>query len=443
MRNLVKLGVTEPGVLLHYCETVPLDSESLKAYEMLACSNVCTKEYRASVRRKLLNYYADHVHGEDLDDYLKKMDYREYALVDRTKLLEVLISRGLFRQAMGIIEERGCEGVDMRSLLKVTSRMILRSELAQDEELLALASQVYRSGIYDEVILKYLMEYRMGPMEELLAVRRSAVGFEMDTYELDERILKLLMYTSDYRKEGERILESYVKQAGKEPVIAAYLTQVAYGVFVREYPMSAFVRECLMNAWEKKGPVDLVCRLALLKALAQEKDPDEHQLYVEQRLLEECVEHRMVFAFFRRLSPALLSPYQLDDKVYVEYHGAPDAKVTLCYSLDTGLSPEPEYRSEPLRNMYEGIFTKTFTLFYGESLRYYFRVEENGKIRQTSERVLSMSRVEGNPMSKYQMINQMLSARRLDKESEVLAKMKQYLRQEQYVKDMFPIEEEV
>ena len=46
-------------------------------------------------------------------------------------------------------------------------------------------------------------------------------------------------------------------------------------------------------------------------------------------------------------------------------------------------------------------------------------------------------------MSKYQMINQMLSARRLDKESEVLAKMKQYLRQEQYVKDMFPIEEEV
>ena len=115
----------------------------------------------------------------------------------------------------------------------------------------------------------------------------------------------------------------------------------------------------------------------------------------------------------------------------------------MCYSLDTGLSPEPEYRSEPLRNMYEGIFTKTFTLFYGESLRYYFRVEENGKIRQTSERVLSMSRVEGNPMSKYQMINQMLSARRLDKESEVLAKMKQYLRQEQYVKDMFPIEEEV
>ena len=72
VRNLVKLGVTEPGVLLHYCETVPLDSESLKAYEMLACSNACTKEYRASVRRKLLNYYADHVHGEDLDDYLKK-----------------------------------------------------------------------------------------------------------------------------------------------------------------------------------------------------------------------------------------------------------------------------------------------------------------------------------------------------------------------------------
>ena len=442
VQDLVKLGVKEPGVLLHYCETVPLDSESLKAYEMLACSSACTKAYRESLRRKLLNYYAEHVHGEDLDDYLKKMDYREYALVDRTKLLEVLISRGLFSQAMGIIEEQGCEGIDMRSLLKVTSRMILRGELAEDEELLALASQVYRSGIYDEVILKYLMQYRMGPIDELLAVRRSAVGFEMDTYELDERILKLLMYTSDYRKEGETILEAYVKQAGKEPIIAAYLTQLAYGVFVREYPMSTFVQECLMNAWEKEWPVNLVCRLALLKALAQKKNPDEQQLQVERKLLEECVENHMVFGFFRRLSPTLLSPYQLDDKVYVEYHGSPKAKVTLWYSLDTGLSRETEYRSEPLRNMYEGIFTKTFTLFYGESLHYYFSVEENGKTRKTSERVLSMSRVEGNPMSKYQMINQMLSARRLEKESEVLAKMKQYLRQEQYVKDMFPIEEE-
>ena len=53
-----------------------------------------------------------------------------------------------------------------------------------------------------------------------------------------------------------------------------------------------------------------------------------------------------------------------------------------------------------------------------------------------------MSKVEGAPVSKYHMINQMLSARRLDKNKEVLSQMKKYLRQEQYVQNMFGIEKE-
>lgn len=81
------------------------------------------------------------------------MDYRQYALVDRTTLLEVLISRRLFRSmAMGLVEEFGYEGLELTSLLKLTSRMILKSNMAEDEELLALASEVYRNGKYDEVI---------------------------------------------------------------------------------------------------------------------------------------------------------------------------------------------------------------------------------------------------------------------------------------------------
>lgn len=75
----------------------------------------------------------------------------------------------------------------MGSLLKLTSRMILRSDMAEDGELLALASEIYRAGKYDEVILHYLMKYRFGPVEELLSIWKSACGFEMDTYDLEEK----------------------------------------------------------------------------------------------------------------------------------------------------------------------------------------------------------------------------------------------------------------
>ena len=182
--------------------------------------------YRTEIRRSLLKYYGEENPAGDQEEYLKKLDYQEYAAADRIQLLEVLISRGLYSQAMSVIEESGYEGIRPESLLRLTSRMLTKCEMAEDEELLALASDVYRMGKYDEVILKYLMDYRFGPLDELLSVLKSAHGFDMDTYELEEKLLGLLMFTSDYRKEGEKILEDYVKHAGKEYLIGAYLTQM-------------------------------------------------------------------------------------------------------------------------------------------------------------------------------------------------------------------------
>ena len=436
----IKMGVTEPGVLLHYCSENPLDSVSLEYYQRMAESEAFTEEFRGEIRKEILDYYAAHVQGEDLDHYLKKMNYREYAFVDRPVLLEVLISRRMFSQAMGIVEEFGYEGLSLSSLLKLTSRMILKSDMAEDDELLALASEVYRSGKYDEVILHYLMQYRFGPLDELIAIWKSAKGFEMDTYDLEERILSLLMFTSDFRKEGETVLESYVNQSGKERIIGAYLTQVAYGIFVKEYTMTPFIRERLEYALEHSWPVNRVCRLALLKELSKEKN--EKYTEMERMLLEECAKDNMVFGFFRRISPELLSPYQLDDKTFVECHANPEARVTLFYALDTGLGREKEYKSTPVKEVYQGIFTKTFTLFYGESLHYYFQIDFRGDSRKTAERVITMKKVEGTPGSKYQLLNRLLSARRLDKRQEVTEGLKNYLRQEQYVKEMFIIEKE-
>ena len=80
-----------------------------------------------------------------------------------------------------------------------------------------------------------------------------------------------------------------------------------------------------------------------------------------------CMDKEMVFSFFHRLPPKILSLYQMDDKTCVEYHTSPEAKVTLVYALDTGLGRALEYKTEPLKNVYEGIFTKPFTMFYHPS----------------------------------------------------------------------------
>lgn len=442
--ELLELGVRERGLLLYYCESTTLNADNLEYFQSLAELEDCTEEYRNSVRKQILDYYAANVQDQKLDKYLEKMDFRQYAQVDRTTLLEVLITRRMFRQAMVIVEEFGYEGLDLSCLLKMTSRMILKSDMAEDDELLALASEVYRKGKYDEVILHYLMLYRFGPLDELISIWKSARGFEMDTYDLEEKILSLLIFTEDYRKEGEAVLESYVKQSGKERITGAYLTLVSYGVFVREYTMSTFIRSRLEYAFTSKWPVNLICRLALLQEISREKDPKPEYVGIAQSILEECAKENLKFAFFRKLSPELLSPYQLDDKTFVECRAVPGAKVTLFYRLDTGLGAETAYKCEPLKEMYQGIFVRTFTLFYGETLQYYFQIDEGDKdnTKKTSERSVSMKKVEGASGSKYQMLNQMLSARRLDKMQEVTDSLKDYLIQEQYVKNMFSIEKE-
>ena len=439
---VLEKGADEPGVLLYYCQKQKINRQNLGIFQKLVISVAFTEEYKSSVRKRILDYYRDHVQGEDLDACLENMDYREYAMVDKKTLLEILIQRGLFPQAMSVVEAFGFEGTDERALLKLTSRMIIRCDCAEDEELIALSSYVYRQGIYDEVILQYLMKFRFGPVEELLDIWESACGFEMDTYNLEERILSLLMFTSDYREDGEKILEAYISHSGKERVIGAYLTQMAYGMFVKERPETSCLKKYLKDFKRKQWPAGRICDLALLKVLSEENVTDEEELALEEDILSSCVKDGMVFEFFHKLDQRILRPYQLDDKTFVEYHASPEASVTLYYSLDTGLGTVPEYKSEPLRNVYEGIFTKAFTLFYGETLRYYFQTEDESGVHRTEEKVLTMNQADDRASSKYQLINQILCARKLDKESEVKEKLAQYLRQEQYVNEMFVIEKE-
>ena len=56
---------------------------------------------------------------------------------------------------------------------------------------------------------------------------------------------------------------------------------------------------------------------------------------------------------------------------------------------------------------------------------------------------MTMNQIEGNSTSKYQMINQIISAKKQEKEQEAAEKMRHFLRQERYVKEMFVIEKEI
>ena len=438
--TVLSMGVEDAGLLLHYAQGQEVSRNSVAFFQRLAHSDAFTQEYKAQIRRRILNWFAEAEKEKNLEVELSKMNLAEYAGVDKAKLLSVLIRRQMYDRAMELVASFGAEGTTNDLLLSLCSDRVEASGGEEDQELVCLAYQLFQDHYYNEKILRYLSAHCYGTISFLYDLRKAALSLKMDVTDLEERILCLLMLVCDYRKDSEEILQSYLAHNGKERVIGAYLTHLAFGTVVKEYAMSQDILSLLYQAYEGKWQTDWICRLALLKEVSKGKNKDLPVWEIEETMLKECQEKGMTFGFFRRLPPKLLTPYQLEDKVYVELHEDPSAKIILHYRLDTGLGSKTPYRSEILPEMYQGIFNRPFALFYGESIHYYFQVESKQRTFRTSERVLTLAKIENSSLSKYQRINQILSARRAQRNSEVVGGMRDYLRQEAYANEMFVLQ---
>ena len=438
----VTLDVTTPGFLLAVCQNdgkKPITLETLGCYQHIVQMPEFQESYRHTICRKILKYYAAHAGDDTLDTYLKKMDLMTFASVDKVLLCEILIQKGMYAMALEIISRYGYEGISAESLMKLTSYLILDYDFVEQEELVYLAQHVFEQGLYNEVILLYLSDNLLGSVEQMALLWERMRGFQLDTYALEEEILLLSMFGRVYLRQGAAMLEQYMAQKGKESVALAYSSFWAYGYFLGQKETDPYIFRCLEQCCERKMEVDRICHLALLKYYASLDTYTEKQEKLADQILEECTENSLRFAFYRKFPARLTKPYQMDDKQFVEVQYPAGARVTIHYRLirdnDTGES----FKSEPMKNMYQGIFVKEFLLFYGETLEYYLTVELPDDTRQTDKKLLTMeeSLQEGN--TKYQLINQMLAGQKLGRSEQTEKAMEQYLQREHFARKMFPV----
>lgn len=435
------LDVDNFGFLLHVCGEAgkSVESESLSAFRKAAENGAFTAAYRQNIRRRLLDYYAEHAGEDMLDGYLAKLDCEAFARVDKAAILEILVERGMYEQAFQIVCDYGYEHVSVGCLLRLCSRMILKLEYEENEELLYLAHYVFRQGKYDEAILTYLRDRYAGPVEEMCALWECVKGFELESYCLDERILVYAMFVRRYPGQGAQILESYISQQGKELVVAAYLTFEACGYFMGDRKPQPVIFEFLEAACEREWEMDRICRLALLKRYASVEALTEKQEKQAAQLLEEFIQQNLRFAFYQKLPAHLIKSYQLEDKVFVEEKLPAAARVAIHYRMERQGEPVQEYKSEPMKNMYQGIFGKEFLLFYGETLRYHMTVETDGESRETEEKTVTLREISTAGASRYQLLNQMLCACALGQKNDLQRAMQRYLMQEKLTETVFSI----
>ena len=155
---------------------------------------------------------------------------------------------------------------------------------------------------------------------------------------------------------------------GDEPVVRAAGLVHEVGILrlpVKE-PVFRYIERGYVNGKNKED----VCLLALLRFYGSLKEPGEKRRELSRELLQSFTNRGVRMAFFKDFPAEDQRACQLYDKTFVEYRANPGALVNIRYQITDGKDKGGRVITEPMTRVYEGIFVKEFTLFYGDHLKY-------------------------------------------------------------------------
>lgn len=414
LRPCIKLGVENPGLYLHMCvnpeggiEPITKDNADMMLY--LSTHDEVDKVKREEICEALLEYFAKHSDDPRGESFILSGNIKTAAKGNPELFSEMLIMYGHYEEAFEIVCRYGYERIDMEKLMHLTGTMIEKRGFAYDEELMLLAMYVFNHERYDENILSYLIKYYKGLVETMAEIRTRAAGFMMDTFILDERILKCSMFAHRHLSLGAGIFASYKKEGGKPIITEAYTIFEAMYCFLRDEKFDPYMEKCIVERLSKKDP-PLILKLELLKVYAERKELSERELKTAKKLLSDCIKCGIVFSFYKKFPGELLERFQLDDKLIIECKAMPSDKVIIHYRYPT--MAKDEYHVAPMKMTYGGIFARAFVMFDGEVLKYYFTVSRGDETIDSEVMTRVMTLEDPSGRSIYRRINQMIVAQR-------------------------------
>ena len=202
-----------------------------------------------------------------------------------------------------------------------------------------------------------------------------------------------------------KLYDAYVRKSGSIEIEKAFLTRCAYDYMVEQCVTEDRVFErllCLLTEGEK---MNRVCRLAVLKWSSMQ-DAGTWNTEVLRELICGEIAKGNCFPFFSVFAVAIKEALPLTDRTFVEYQGEPGSKVVIHYAIERENDGETEYRKEEMRNLYGGIYVKSFILFSGETVQYYITEQNGNKEQLTRSSTAERTETEQEyPAWRFSMLN--------------------------------------
>lgn len=410
--------------------------DDLKLFKPVFYSESFSDSYKAVMGYRILKYCQLHDYEDYVRPFLQSINFDTLQKDARKYLIDMLVSNRLYEKAYDMAMEYGIDMLAAASKV-VLCENALKVQHVDDDFMVQLAISAFKTGKYSDLVLKYLCENYSGPTDELINLWHAADKFSISSMKLDERILEQGIYTQIEPEKISDIFMEYYKRAGNEKLILAYISLVAHGYLHSGGGKADFIFDIIEKRFIGNRTLNDACQLALLKHFAEKTDITQAELEIEDTLLKYYIYNNMYFDFFARLDYRLLEKYFLYDKAFLQYESTPGTHVVLHYSRD---EDGEEFNSEDMVEMYDGIYVKTFVIFFGELIRYYITEEHDNSIEVKESNRLTCNNIPGdNDHSRYNLINEMIISDTLSDETTLKSNIDEYKRLDAATKQLFKL----
>lgn len=408
----------------------------LKLFKPVFYSESFSDSYKAVMGYRILKYCQLHDYEDYVRPFLQSINFDTLQKDARKYLIDMLVSNRLYEKAYDMAMEYGIDMLAAASQV-VLCENALKVQHVDDDFMVQLAISAFKTGKYSDLVLKYLCENYTGPTDELINLWHAADKFSISSMKLDERILEQGIYTQIEPEKISDIFLEYYKRAGNDKLILAYISLVAHGYLHSGGCKADFIFDVIEKRFIGNRTLNDACQLALLKHFAEKTDITQAELEIEDTLLKYYIYNNMYFDFFARLDYRLLEKYFLYDKAFLQYESTPGTHVVLHYSRD---EDGEEFNSEDMVEMYDGIYVKTFVIFFGELIRYYITEEHDNSIEVKESNRLTCNNIPGdNDHSRYNLINEMIISDTLSDETTLKSNIDEYKRLDAATKQLFKL----
>lgn len=429
-------------------EKEEIDGDGIRVLQDVLDSLPVKELYQQKMLTRIIAYYNDQArNGEEAMNeeggaYLLRLDKKRLSRTERVGICETLISQDLYKEAYGMIREFGEEGLRIKRLLKLCTKLISQNLAEADDLLLHMARRIFLSGKGDGVILDYLCRYFNGANSDMYRILVQAVREHTETYDMEERLLAQLLFTGS-DKHLDTVFDLYAgRKKTSDAIVKAYFTIRCVDYFLKGQTPGDRVfayLEGAINGSPEIRKLPEIYLMAMTKYYAGLPSLEKEQQQVCRRCMAVLLDQGMVFAYFKDLAPYVDLPGELLDKEIVEYRGTPEGRPVLMVRV---LPDEEEFHEEELKPVYKGIYVRQKLLFEGEVMEYTISEYENGEpVEKANGRISCREASAGDRGNRFSALNTMGLCLAMKDDQRLKEAMLRYVTESQAAKELFPLAE--